>query len=247
MSAMRALVLAAALALLPGSVGAGPKECVVPENLLETGGVLPSVAAAKRQGGPVKVMVIGSASSAGLGTSGAEKGYPVQLAKKLPQKLGVAVDVDSIARRGWAAAAMAEEMPDLVAAEVPHVVVWQTGTVDAVREVAPEVFGTAIAQGIAALRKARIDVVLVDMQYSPATVRLIDFGPYIDYMNWVAAATDVPVLHRHAIMRGWSEEERFGPVGRGKDEQQAFADRIHACIAEALARLIVIASDAAPR
>ena len=243
----RRMVVAVVAALLPMAASAGPKDCVVPEDKLETAGVLYRVAAAQRSGGPVKIMVVGSASSGGMGTSGPDSAYPVQLAKKLPAKLKVEVEVNSVSRRGWTAEAMADEMPDLVASEPPHLVVWQTGTVEAVREVSPEAFGASLALGTTALRKALIDVVLVDMQFSPATVRLIDFGPYIDYMNWIAAAAEVPVLHRHAIMRAWSDEQRFGPVGRGKQDQLAFADKIHACIAEALARLITIAADAAPR
>jgi len=243
----RRLLLVLAAAVLPTAVIAGPNECVVPDGQIETAGVLAQVAAIKRTGDPVRILVIGSASSGGLGTSGPDKSYPVQLAKRLPEKLKVPVEVNSVSRRSWTAESMAEEMPDMVAAERPHLVVWQTGTVEAVREVPPEAFGASLAVGSSALRKAKIDLVLVDMQFSPATVRLIDFGPYIDYMNWVAVAAEVPVLHRHAIMRTWSEEQRFGPVGRSKQEQQAFADKVHACIAEALARLITSAADAAPR
>lgn len=238
--------LAALLAAPPATAGA-KLECVAPASALETAGSLPRVAAAFRRGQPLRVLVVGSASSGGSGTSGPGKPYPVKLIDRLHTALGVPVTVDSIARRGWTAEAMAEEMPDLVAAEQPDLVIWQTGTVDAVREIAPEAFGAALLKGTEALQRARVDVLFMDMQFSPMGARLIDYAPYLEYMGWVAGGKGVPVFHRHAIMRSWSEEDRFGGSARAKLEQQAFADHVHACIAELVARVVRTVADATPR
>lgn len=111
----------------------------------------------------------------------------------------------------------------------------------------PEAFGAALIKGADALKRAGVDLLLMDMQFSPIGSRLIDFSPYLEYMNWVATGTGSPIFRRHAIMRAWYEEERFGVPGRVKAEQEGFADNVHACIAELLARVIHTAQDAAPR
>lgn len=247
---MRCALPMIAMALLLGAsppASARKVDCSAPENVLETAGELPTVAAAVRAGKPIKVLVVGSASSGGAGTSGPGKPYPMKLGAALTRKLGVPVTVESQGRRGWLTEAMADEMPNFVAAEQPQLVVWQTGTVDAVREVAPETFGAALRKGAEALKRANVDLIMMDMQFSPIGARLIDFAPYLEHMNWVAAGTASPVFHRHAIMRGWSEEERFGTPGRIKADQEAFADHVHACIAELLARVIKTVHDATPR
>jgi hypothetical protein len=245
-----ARLVAASIALLvagPLPAAAAKTDCSAPESVLETAGELPVLAAAVKAGGPVKVLVVGSASSGGAGTSGPGKSYPGKLGAALEKQLGVPVTVARQSRRGWTTDAMAGEMPQLLAAERPQLVVWQTGTVDAVREVAPEEFGEALSKGAEAVKQAKADLVLMDMQFSPIGVRLIDFTPYLERMNWVAAGTASPVFHRHGVMRAWSEEERFGTPGRVKAEQEAFADRVHACIAELLARVIKTIHDATLR
>ena len=241
------LLLAAALVLAATAPSrAGKLDCTAPDGALETPGELPAVAAAKRAGQPLRVTVIGSASTGGAGTSGPGKGYTAKLADALTRKLKIPVTVEAHGRRGWTAQSMVEEMPDIVAADQPQLVIWQTGTVDAVREVAPEQFGAAILKGAEALRRARVDLLLMDMQFSPIGARLIDFSSYLDNMNWAAAGSGYPIFHRHAVMRAWSEEERFGAPGRAKADQEAYADHVHACIAELLARVIHTVQAATP-
>ena len=244
------LAMMAALALLLASASssvAGKLECRAPESALETAGELPRVAAAQRQGQAIRVTIIGSASTGGAGTSGPGKSYSAKLSAAMAKRLGVPVTVDAHGRRGWTTEQMVEEMPDLVAADQPHLVIWQTGTVDAVREVSPEAFGAALLKGTEALKRARVDVLLMDMQFTPIGARLIDFTPYLEYMSWVAAGTDSPIFHRHAVMRAWFEEGRFGAPGRAKAEQESFADNVHACLAELLARVIHTVQHATPR
>lgn len=243
------LVLAAALALTAGpSRTAGSATCEAPESALDTAGELPAVAAAHRAGGPLRVTVVGSASTGGAGTSGPGKSYTAKLAAALSHRLKIEVGVEAHGRRGWTARGMAEEMPDIVAADQPHLVIWQTGTVDAVREVAPEAFGQALAKGAEALKQGGVDLLLMDMQYSAIGARLIDFGPYLEHMNWTAAAFGSPIFHRHAVMRAWAEENRFGDPGRRKADQESYADQVHACIAELLAQVITeVQADSGPR
>ena len=91
-------------------------------------------------------------------------------------------------------------------------VIWQTGTVDAMRSVDPEDFRAAVDEGVAALQKAGADVILMNLQYSPRTETMISVPPYLDNMRVVAQQHDVPLFDRFAIMRHWNEFGRFRSV-----------------------------------
>ena len=91
----------------------------------------------------------------------------------------------------------------------PTLVIWQTGTVDAMRSIDPDDFRGAVDEGVAALQNAGADVVLMNLQYSPRTETMISAPPYLDNMRVVAQQHDVPLFDRFAIMRHWNEQGDF--------------------------------------
>jgi len=244
MKAAAVLLLAVAGLGAAPAAPAPPDRCAVPEGVAAVEASLPRVAERVRSGQPVRIVVIGTASSAGSGTSG-DKGYAQRVGQALARKLPVPVEVQVLAKRGWTAAAMVDEIEGRVAATKPDLVVWQTGTVEAVREVDRDAFATALGVGAAALKRAGSDIVLVDMQFAPMAGLLIDYGPYRETMGWIATATGIQVFPRYAIMQAWSEDQRFPEPGRDKAAQRAYADAIHGCLAERLAVYIREAVDAA--
>jgi hypothetical protein len=60
-------------------------------------------------------------------------------------------------------------MEKIITDEKPDLVVWQTGTIDAIRRVEPEEFRSALDEGIETLQNSGTDVILMNMQYSPRT------------------------------------------------------------------------------
>ena len=74
--------------------------------------------------------------------------------------------------------------------------IWQTGTVDAMRSVDPDDFRTAVDEGVAALREAGTDVILINLQYSPRTESMVSAPPYLDNMRVVAQDYEVPLFDR---------------------------------------------------
>ena len=74
------------------------------------------------------------------------------------------------------AAEMVQTLLPALAAAKPALMVWQTGTVDAMQAVDADQFSQALDQGINIARSAGADVVLVNAQYSPRTESMIALG-----------------------------------------------------------------------
>ncbi len=163
----RAALAFAVLALMPAAGAVRAQDyaalCQVPPDLATLEDPLPRLA--RRLGErPLSVIVIGSGSSAGAGTSDRSRAYPQVLQRELERLLGAPVVVDSIAKRGATAADMLDIIRRDVAPRRPALVVWQTGTADAVRGVDIDTFGEALEKGLDALQERGIDMVLMDMQ-----------------------------------------------------------------------------------
>ncbi len=107
----------------------------------------------------------------------------------LSQKLsGISVKVVTLLRTRQTADDLAKGMGKLLADEKPDLVIWQTGTTDAIRRIDPDIFKSALEEGVERLHKGGTDVILMNMQYSPRTETMIAVGPYADVMRVVAAA-----------------------------------------------------------
>src|ERR1700737_3754081 len=137
-----------------------PQSCEVPDYLLSTESALPKVADAVKQGRALNILVIGSRSST-IGTSEASA-YPARLQAMLKEKLpsraaNVSVELQVKKTAEEAASGFARLVED----KKPTLVIWQTGTVDAMRSIDPDEFRGAVDEGVAALQKAEADVVLM--------------------------------------------------------------------------------------
>jgi hypothetical protein len=178
---------------------------------------------------------VGSRSSTIPGAEG--DAYPARLQDALREKLpGVTINVSVELAPRKTAVEMAAGLGQLVEAKKPTLVVWQTGTVDAIRSVDIDDFRGAVDAGVDALQKAGADVVLINMQYSPRTETMISPTSYIDNMRVVAQQHDVPLFDRFAIMHQWNESGEFDLFravhGVG------LAKRVHDCLGRALSTFV---------
>ena len=103
----------------------------------------------------------------------------------------------------------AREAADRLAREVlplkPMLVIWETGTMEAVRGTGVDEFRETVQAGIDELRAAGTEVVLMNTQFSRDTEAMINFAPYLGALRELADANDVPLFHRYGIMRHWAE------------------------------------------
>lgn len=224
-----------------------PAACEVPDYLLSGDNALPKVAEAIKAKGPLNILVVGSRSSTISFAANASEAaaYPGQMQAALKAKLPsneVNVSVEIQAKK--TAEEVASGLAKLVESKKPTLVIWQTGTVDAMRSVDPDDFRTAVDEGVVALRDAGTDVILLNPQYSPRTESMISASPYLDNMRVVAQDHEVPLFDRFALMKTWSESGEFDlfTAVHGAD----LAKRVHNCLGRALSEFIMAAAHPKP-
>ena len=216
--------------------------CDVPDNLLTTESVLPKTADAIKAG-KLDILVVGSRSSTIV--SADSSAYPARMQAALQAsvpKLNVALSVEIQVKK--TAEEAATSFAKLLEAKKPTLVIWQTGTVDAMRSIDPDDFRSAVDEGVVALQKAGADVVLINPQYSPRTETMISVPPYIDNMRAVAQEHEVPLFDRFGIMHQWNDQGDFDlfSTTHGID----LAKRVHDCLGRALSKFIIDAAHQPP-
>ena len=238
---MRWRVLLLALLVLAGPAWAElPAQCGVAAHLVETSYPLPKVRRALAEK-KLNILVVGAGSSQLPGANGEKNAYPARLQQALSDQLpGVEVKVATDIKASRTAAEMVKVLPADLSATKPALLVWQTGTTDAMRAVDPDQFSQALDQGINIARTAGADVVLVNAQYSPRTESMIALSTYSEDMRWVALQQEVPLFDRFSIMRLWSDLGTFDLYSATK--KLDIAERVHDCIGRLLADLVIAAA-----
>ena len=163
---MLALTLALLISPAPGAHAQEPESCDVPSYFVATDAVLKHVEAAVKETKRLDIAVLGTGSSALAGTESAGKAYPARLQAALERRLpGVTVNVVSQAKMRQTTADMAKTLDKLLIDVKPALVLWQTGTVDAIRGIEPDEFRSTLEDGVETLQAGNADVVLINMQY----------------------------------------------------------------------------------
>jgi hypothetical protein len=217
--------------------------CEVPAYLLTTESTLSKVADAVKNGRPLDILVIGSRSSTIPASE--TSAYPARLQAMLKEKLpALTVNVAVELQTKRTAEDVATGLAKLLEGKKPVLVVWQTGTVDAMRSIDPDDFRSAVGDGVAALQNTGVDVILMNPQYSPRTETMMAPEPYLDNMRVVAQQHDVPLFDRFAIMRQWNESGEFDlfSAAHGID----LAKRVHDCLGRALSTFVIDAAHVNP-
>lgn len=210
-------------------------DCSIPAESFLFEPMLPRTVAALSAGKPVNVVAIGSASTEGRAAGGPEFAWPHQLVVSLSKRFPAAkISVVNLGKARQSAADMAARFEKEIIPLAPLLVVWQTGTVDAVQGVDTGHFRATLQSGFMRL-KAFSEVVVMDSQFSRRTSAMIDFEPYESVIREVADANDVPMFPRRDLMRYWLETGEITYTGRSKDERRATARRLYGCIGRALA------------
>jgi lysophospholipase L1-like esterase len=210
--------------------------CYVPPFLVEPNGTLQRVAeAAKRDKRLSIVIVSGSPSQVG-GTKGRQS-YPsyleAALKKQLPE-IDVKIDIRVKARRP--AADLLTLLPAIAEEAKPTLVIWQVGTVDTLLQTDMDAFTETLQKGVAAIGQRGADALLLDMQYSPRTDRLLDYSSYLETIRDITDMAKVPLFDRYEIMRYWNVAGTFDLTSLKDD---GLYEKIHTCVGELLADFIL--------
>jgi hypothetical protein len=244
--AARLAVLSAAILTLVGTAFAAERQaCEIPGYLLFGNSELKRVQTAVTKDRRLTIAVVGTGSSILTGPEGPRSAYPARLEAALKQRLpSIAIKVVTLVRSRMSAEDMAQGMAKLLVDEKPDLVVWQSGTFDAIRRVEPDNFRAALDEGLEALHKGGADVILMNMQYSPRTDIMVPLAPYADIMRVVAQQHEIPLFDRLAIMRHWSDTGAFDLYAAGKDN--VLAHQVHDCIGRGIASMIIDAAHLRP-
>lgn len=216
--------------------------CEVPAYILFGEGKLERVKKAVEDQKKLTILVLGSGSSVLPGTDGANKSYPGRLENLLKSRFpGVEISVAAVAKSRLTAADMSESLEKVLVDRKPDLVVWQTGTVDAMKGIDPESFRASLDEGVEHILETGADVILMNMQYSPRTETMIPLSNYADIMRVVSRERSVPLFDRREIMRHWNDSGNFDLNLATKDMATAF--KVHDCLGRALASLVVEAAN----
>ena len=221
---------------------ADQKVCEVPADLLAPGdSVLEKVANAVKTNKKLDVLVVGSGSSSLASPDGGAAAYPARLEASLREKLpGVVVTVTTNLQMKKTAEEVAEMLQALVTERKPDLLIWQTGTVDAMRSIHPDDFRNALDEGVGTVKAAGADALLMNLQYSPRLETMFPTSPYLDNLRAVAEQQDVPLFDRYSIMHNWNETGEFDLSNSSRS--YALARGVHDCLGRALARLVIAAA-----
>jgi GDSL-like lipase/acylhydrolase family protein len=234
-------VLVALLLCIAESHAQALAECPLPNYLLFGDSPLDRANAAVAKKKELKIVVVGTASSMLPGRDGVNSAFPARLEFALKRRLpSVAISVTTHAKPRQTAAQMAESLEKVVLDDKPDLVIWQSGTFDALQGTDPEQYRASVAEGVETVQAGGSDVILMNMQYSPRIESMLALGGYADNMRWVAREREVPLFDRLAIMRHWHDTGAINLYAATKDI--AVAKRVHDCIGQALASMIIEAA-----
>jgi lysophospholipase L1-like esterase len=186
----------------------------------------------------VKVLAIGSSSTAGVGASSPAATYVAKLETDLEGSLkGLDFVVVGRGLSGEEAQGAADRMKREVAQAQPDLVVWQVGTNDAIRHVGLDRFRECLRTTLAWLKEQHIDVVLVDPQYGDALAKDDYYERVVAAVAEVARESRVLLVDRFEAMRELARQhgDRFYLAA----DNLHLNDVGHSCMAEQLTRSIV--------
>ncbi len=186
-------------------------------------------------GKPIKIVAIGSSSTAGAGASKPYNSYPSRLAAELSREF-VDHDIKVLNRgvNGDTSTDMLARFERGVIAEKPDLVLWQVGTNSLLRgdPVAPH--RSLLHGGIVRLKAINADVVLIDPQYAPRVLARPDAGEMLDLLRQTARVETVNLFQRFALMRHWHEVEHMPFEAFLSPDELHMNDFSYGCVAHAL-------------
>jgi hypothetical protein len=224
---------------------AAPVPCKISTEFTRLNHPLTRTAQKIAEGRPLKIVAIGSSSTAGAGASAPTASYPSQLAGELSRMFpenGIVVLNRGV--NGEEAHQMMARFKSQVVDEKPDLVLWQVGANTLLRQQPIEPVKQLIRTGIAQLKASGADVLLIDSQYAPKIIANRDSESLVAFMDLVAKETNVGVFHRYAMMRRWAKDEGMAFKAFLSPDEVHMNDWSYGCFAKVLGAAI---SDAVTR
>jgi hypothetical protein len=238
--ALLLLLLAVPLTGRAQPVAIMPAICVVPSDFAEPEAPLLNLEAALAAGGPVHLLAVGSGTTVGEVNGAPGTSFPYRMLASL-QAAKPTVKFDLTVQGGHNMTAAT--MLGLIKTELPKrhyaVVVWQTGTVEAVRGLRPDTMRSVLEEGVDAVAAADGDLVLIDSQFSRFLRANTDIDPYQSVMQQVATLPGAVLFHRFDVTRAWADDGRIDLERVAKPEREQAVAQLNTCLGAALADFLL--------
>ena len=207
------LLSAAAQGASQASATSSWLSCPIPSQASRFPDPLPHTAARVRAGGELLVVAVGSSSTAGTGASSPAATYPRVLQAELAARFpGARIRVVNRGVGGETYRGMLERFDRDVLSLHPDLVIWQLGTNAVIKDQGVAGDEPPIRAGVAKLKAAGADVILMNPQYAPVVLRDPDAFPMVRLLDDVGREERVPVFERFEVMRDWVVSGRATPT-----------------------------------
>jgi acyl-CoA thioesterase I len=217
--------------------------CSAPRELTRFVHPLVNMARRLASGAPLVIVAVGSSSTYGAGATSPAANYPSRLAVELKKRFpGHDITVLNRGVNGEETAQMLARFATGVLAEHPDLVLWQVGTNSVMRDHSLSMHAVLLREGIAELKNAGADVVLMDMQYVPKVLAKSETQGMEDQLAIAAKQENVDRFERFAIMRNWYEVQHIPFDVFTAPDQLHMNDWGYGCVAKLLADAIAEAA-----
>jgi hypothetical protein len=248
---MRLLPLVLPFLLLCASAGAEtpPLPCDMPAEFTTPPVPLNAVAKALADKRPVEILALGSGST--VGEVGPNTG-PAFVAKtpgmSFPYRMVDALrtmrpdarfNLTIAGGRNMTADAMVPLLQAQLEAHRFDLLIWQTGTVEAIKGMRPDMLREMLEEGIADAADKNIDVVLVDSQFSRFMRANIDLDPYEWVMRKTADSAGAGLFRRLDLTQGWVDSGEVDLERVSRDQREKTVALLNSCLGHALAEYVI--------
>ncbi len=264
---IRAIALVLSLIAGVSVAQAGSVTCTASDDVAGVVAALPRVAEVLKPGKVLSVLAVGSATMFGPETSldpatisaqaltsrvaptiqpqlytqaASELSFPMLMAAALRTAVpGAEVKVTVRGGRGLLAVDMLDILKTEVATHAYNLVLWQTGTVEAVRNLPPGEFSQTLLDGAEAVRDGGADLVLIDPQFSRFLQTNANLEPYSQALVQAAAMPGVALFHRFDLMRNWVNEGQLDLERTPRADRKKSIEFLHACLGRYLGKFVL--------
>jgi acyl-CoA thioesterase-1 len=181
--------------------------CRATPALLALGTNLPVARKAIAEKKTLRIIALGSSTTAGYGVSNPAFAYPTQLRIGLEKALpGIDIEVINRGIGGQDVEEMAARMRAEMQENPASLVIWQTGTNATIRQMPLDKFDSTLRGGLRLGKSLGADFILMNLQYVPAVVAAPDKEAYEKIMAEAARDFSAGLFRRYDIMRAWYDD-----------------------------------------
>ncbi len=168
-----------------------------------------------------RIVAFGSSSTRGTGATSRQKTYPARLQELLREPPGGRLGVE-VVNRGVDGEDIEEMMRRLdadILSRKPNLVIWQTGSNDSLQQVPLDLFKQNLRAGIAAIRAAGVELMVMEPQWCPNIELAEPTNRYLEAIHLITREQNVAVIPRFALMQHWiasglvTQKDIIGPDG----------------------------------